>query len=127
MKSSTTGDFWQCYRALSPAVRTAARKAYKLWLQNPRHGSLQFQKKNTTGVRASDRAIARWGANMKEPCIGSGSGRTTNMNGCWAKDENSLHRQPRDSGPDDGDGFHSESSRSLLPMLQTEQSVCRLS
>ena len=45
MKSSTTGDFWQSYRALSPTVQTAARKAYKLWLQNPRHGSLQFQKK----------------------------------------------------------------------------------
>jgi hypothetical protein len=45
MKSSTTSDFWQSYRVLPPDVRTAARKAYKLWLQNPRHGSLQFQKK----------------------------------------------------------------------------------
>jgi hypothetical protein len=45
MKSSTTSDFWRNYRALPPAARTAARKAYKLWQQNPRHGSLQFQKK----------------------------------------------------------------------------------
>jgi hypothetical protein len=27
MKSSTTGDFWQSYRALSPEVQTAARKS----------------------------------------------------------------------------------------------------
>lgn len=45
MKSSTTSDFWHGYRALPPVVRAAARKCYRLWLQNPRHGSLQFQKK----------------------------------------------------------------------------------
>lgn len=40
-------------------VRKAARKNYRLWLQNPRHGSLQFQRKGsfwsarvTTGYRA---------------------------------------------------------------------------
>ncbi|HTA95361.1 MAG TPA: hypothetical protein VK769_04485 [Verrucomicrobiae bacterium] len=47
MKSSTTSDFWRNYRVLPPAARTAARKAYKLWQQNPRHGSLQFQKKGS--------------------------------------------------------------------------------
>ena len=61
MKSSTTGDFWQSYRALSPAVQTAARKAYKLWLQNPRHGRFHFSRKAITGVRGLGRAIARWG------------------------------------------------------------------
>jgi hypothetical protein len=45
MKSSTTSDFWACYRALPPDARAAARKAYKLWRENPRRGSLQFQKK----------------------------------------------------------------------------------
>src|ERR1017187_4287391 len=45
MKSLTTPEFWQMYAALPPEVRAAARKVYKLWQQNPRHGSLQFQKR----------------------------------------------------------------------------------
>jgi hypothetical protein len=45
MKSSATSDFWEGYRALPPAVRSQARKAYRLWLENPRHPSLRFDKK----------------------------------------------------------------------------------
>jgi len=45
MKSSTTSDFWRNYRALPPDARVAARKAYRLWQQNPQHGSLRFQKR----------------------------------------------------------------------------------
>ena len=45
MKSLTTPEFWQMYAGLPPNVRAAARKAYKLWQQNPRHGPLQFQKR----------------------------------------------------------------------------------
>jgi hypothetical protein len=45
MKSLTTPEFWQMYADLPPEVRAAARKVYKLWQQNPRHGSLQFQKR----------------------------------------------------------------------------------
>lgn len=45
MKSLTTPEFWQAYAALPPDVRAAAHKAYKLWRQNPRHGSLQFKKR----------------------------------------------------------------------------------
>jgi hypothetical protein len=91
MKSSTTSDFWRNYRALPPAARIAARKAYKLWQQNPRHGRFNFKRKEIIGARASGRAIALWDANMKEHFIGSGLARTMNMNGCFGICE--LHRQ----------------------------------
>lgn len=45
MKSSTTSDFWVGYRNLPPEVRKQARKTYRLWRDNPRHPSLQFEKK----------------------------------------------------------------------------------
>ena len=45
MKSSTTSDFWTAYHVLPPGVRTQARKAYRLWQENPRHPSLRFEKK----------------------------------------------------------------------------------
>lgn len=44
MNSSTTPDFWSCYEALPPRVKARARAVYRLWLQNPRHPSLQFKK-----------------------------------------------------------------------------------
>ena len=45
MKLSTTSDFWAAYRALPPAVRKQARKTYRLWLEDPRHPSVRFEKK----------------------------------------------------------------------------------
>ena len=45
MKSLTSPDFWRAYDALPPTAREAARKAYRLWRQNPQHGSLRFQKR----------------------------------------------------------------------------------
>jgi hypothetical protein len=45
MKSLTTPEFWPAYSALPPEVKATARKRYHLWLENPRHGSLQFQRK----------------------------------------------------------------------------------
>jgi hypothetical protein len=62
MKSLTTSDFWQGYRLLPPAIRASARKAYRLWKENPRHPSLRFEKKgNYWSVRVSRgyRALAR--------------------------------------------------------------------
>lgn len=62
MKSSTTSDFWAAYRDLPPGVRTQARKAYRLWLENARHPSLRFEKKgNYWSVRVSGgyRALGR--------------------------------------------------------------------
>lgn len=45
MKSLTTPEFWEAYAALPTNTQARARKAYRLWGQNPRHGSLQFEKK----------------------------------------------------------------------------------
>jgi hypothetical protein len=43
MKSAILPSFWEKYRALSPAVRAGARKAYRLWAENPFHPSLHFK------------------------------------------------------------------------------------
>lgn len=44
MKSRGTPRFWAAYRDLPPEIREAARKAYCLFRENPRHPSLQFKK-----------------------------------------------------------------------------------
>jgi hypothetical protein len=43
MKSATLPSFWEKYRAMSPGIRTGARKAYRLWAENPFHPSLHFK------------------------------------------------------------------------------------
>ena len=43
MKSATLPSFWEKYRAMSPVVRAGARKAYRLWAENPFHPSLHFK------------------------------------------------------------------------------------
>ncbi len=43
MKSETLPSFWAEYRGLSDKVRTGARKAYRLWSENPFHPSLHFK------------------------------------------------------------------------------------
>jgi hypothetical protein len=43
MKSSTTPDFWKYYSSLSPELKQQARKAYRLWNNNPKHPSLCFK------------------------------------------------------------------------------------
>jgi len=43
MKSQTTQSFWKCYWSLPPEIRRRARKAYKLWRDNPAHPSLAFK------------------------------------------------------------------------------------
>ena len=62
MNSSTTSRFWLAYRALPPDVRAQARKAYRLWQENPRHSSLRFAPKGDYwSVRVSQgwRALGR--------------------------------------------------------------------
>ena len=44
MRSRGTPRFWAAYRELSPEIREAARKAYRLFRENARHPSLQFKK-----------------------------------------------------------------------------------
>lgn len=43
MKSKITQQFLKQFRALPAAAQHQTRQAYKLFMQNPRHGSLQFK------------------------------------------------------------------------------------
>lgn len=55
MNSATLPSFWAAYTALSQDIRQSARKAYRLWAENPYHPSLQFKcinrQENTWSVR----------------------------------------------------------------------------
>ncbi|MEK7276166.1 MAG: hypothetical protein AAB427_02345 [Chloroflexota bacterium] len=43
MKSATLPSFWSRYASLEDADKRSARKAYRLWAQNPFHPSLHFK------------------------------------------------------------------------------------
>jgi hypothetical protein len=43
MKSATLPSFWNVYRSLDKNIRRRARKAFRLWAQNPFHLSLHFK------------------------------------------------------------------------------------
>jgi hypothetical protein len=49
LKSRATPRFWAAYRALPDGVQDQARKAYRLFSENPAHPSLQFKKVNDRG------------------------------------------------------------------------------
>lgn len=49
MNSYPTENFWKRYRSLPEEVRQAARKAYRLWKDNPQHPSIHFKKLQGTG------------------------------------------------------------------------------
>jgi hypothetical protein len=44
VRSTATPGFWAAYRELPPEVQDAARKAYRLFLDNPAHPSLPLKK-----------------------------------------------------------------------------------
>jgi hypothetical protein len=44
MNSRATRQFWKLYKALPPEIQQRARRAYELWLNDPRHPSVQFKK-----------------------------------------------------------------------------------
>ncbi len=62
MKSFTTSDFWKAYADLTPEMKEQARKAYRIWRENPSYPSLHFKKvgKNLWSVRITEdyRALA---------------------------------------------------------------------
>ena len=77
MNSTTTKRFWDLFYALPPEVRRQARRAFKLFQQNPSHPGLQFKQvmKHRDGwsVRINDdyRAIGiRKGAAIEWAWIG---------------------------------------------------------
>ena len=47
MKSRATPRFWAAFRDLPEPARDAARKAYRLFRENPGHPSQQFKKIHT--------------------------------------------------------------------------------
>ncbi|MBM3129634.1 MAG: hypothetical protein FJ009_13540 [Chloroflexi bacterium] len=44
MKSHTEARFWKFYDALPKEIQRIADKAYKFWLSDPYHPSLQFKR-----------------------------------------------------------------------------------
>jgi Txe/YoeB family toxin of Txe-Axe toxin-antitoxin module len=44
VKSRVRPSFWRAYAALDPRVREAARRAFRLFQEDPGHGSLRFKK-----------------------------------------------------------------------------------
>jgi hypothetical protein len=71
MKSKTTARFRSLYGALPADGQKQAREAYRLFKQNPRHGSLQFKR-----ISAKDATLysVRVGAHYR--AIGSLDGDT---------------------------------------------------
>lgn len=43
MKSQVLSSFWEAYRALDEDTKRQARKAFRLWEENPFHPSLHFK------------------------------------------------------------------------------------
>lgn len=43
MNSATLPSFWEAHEKLNETMRKQARKAYRLWLENPFHPSLHFK------------------------------------------------------------------------------------
>lgn len=44
MLSQTTSRFWKSYQTLPIAMREKARRAFKIWSDNPNHPSLHFKR-----------------------------------------------------------------------------------
>ncbi len=49
MKSATLPSFWEEYRGLNSSIKAGARKAYRLWAEQPFHPSLHFKCINRKG------------------------------------------------------------------------------
>lgn len=43
MKSATLPSFWENYQSLDASIKRSAKKAYRIWSENPFHPSLQFK------------------------------------------------------------------------------------
>ncbi|MDG4552652.1 MAG: hypothetical protein P9E24_00135 [Candidatus Competibacter sp.] len=43
MKSQSLPSFWDAYKNLETDLKSSARKAYRLWSENPFHPSLHFK------------------------------------------------------------------------------------
>ena len=62
MNSQVTDDFLACFAKAPDAVKDQARKAYKLWRDNPHHPSLHFKKIHNREALYSVRVSRGWRA-----------------------------------------------------------------
>lgn len=60
MNSHVTEDFLACFAVLPDSVKAQARKAYRLWRQNPAHPGLQFKKAHAREPVYSARISLGW-------------------------------------------------------------------
>lgn len=63
ISSTTAPSFWESYRRCPAQEREAARKAYRLWSENPQHPSLRFKPVGlywSVRITRSHRALARY-------------------------------------------------------------------
>ncbi len=44
MKSATLPSFWSAYEKLDSTLRNQDKKDYRLWISNPFHNSLRFNR-----------------------------------------------------------------------------------
>ena len=62
MNSRLTEDFFACFAKLPEAVKTQARKAHRLWRDNPNHPGLQFKRVHVSEPIFSVRVGLGWRA-----------------------------------------------------------------
>ena len=62
MKSLASARFWRLYSSLPAGSRRQADKAYRLWLRNPYHPSLQFKRVHSRRPVYSVRISRDWRA-----------------------------------------------------------------
>lgn len=62
MKSFISPDFRKAYKKLPEEVRSLAKKNYRLWRQNPFHGSLFFKQLKKNKPYYSIRVGLKWRA-----------------------------------------------------------------
>ncbi len=62
MKSAASPRFWRLYNDLSISTRRQADKAYRLWLNDPFNGGLQFKRVHSVRQIYSVRISRAWRA-----------------------------------------------------------------
>jgi hypothetical protein len=62
VKSRVTDDFVKCFAKLPDAIKSRARKNYRLWRANPAHPGLYFKRVHATESIYSLRARLGWRA-----------------------------------------------------------------
>jgi hypothetical protein len=60
VNSRITDDFSDCFKRLPQTVREQARKAYRLWRDNPTHPSLHFKRIHASEPLYSVRVSLGW-------------------------------------------------------------------